>query len=95
MGSVERINFAVPPPGYFREPGTEFVRQGHGKRRTMAEAWTRWKERRDPPGLVLRHGPHGLGFIALGKNSPIYGAHDWEPEARAAAWNWCLATRWT
>lgn len=47
----ERFDFTKPPPGHYRDldhPG--YVRQGHGKLRLLADAWVRWKTKRDPPG---------------------------------------------
>lgn len=47
----ERFDFAKPPPGHYwdlNHPG--YVRQGHGKLRLLADAWARWKLKRNPPG---------------------------------------------
>ena len=49
----ERFDFSKPPPGHYRDlqhPG--YVRQGHGKLRLLADAWARWKSKRDPPGMA-------------------------------------------
>lgn len=49
---AERFDFSEPPPGHYRDlahPG--YVRQGHGRLRLLADAWTRWKAKRDPPGM--------------------------------------------
>jgi hypothetical protein len=48
----ERFDFTNPPPGHYRDlahPG--YVRQGHGRLRLLADAWARWKAKRDPPGM--------------------------------------------
>ena len=98
MGSVERYDFSRPPPGYFREPGTEFVRQGHGKRRTLTEAWARWKTRRDPPGMEVQAGASGQSWgwgphnIVVGdrKHGQWFTGAASEEKARAAAWDWYL-----
>ena len=48
----ERFDFTKPPPGHSRDPAHPgYVRQGHGRLRLLADAWARWKAKRDPPGM--------------------------------------------
>lgn len=49
----ERFNFDAPPPGHFWDPQHPgYVRQRRGKLRLLADAWARWKLKRDPPGAA-------------------------------------------
>lgn len=90
MADIERFDFDGPPPGYYREPGSDLVRQGHGKARTLAEAWARWRAVRDPPGMETREwtGPDKAwiwSVVAMPERRGLAGS----PEAaRAAAWGW-------
>lgn len=53
----ERFDFSRPPPGHYRDmQHLGYVRQGHGKLRPLAEAWARWKLKRDPPGMADNRG---------------------------------------
>ena len=96
--TAERLDRSRPPPGY----RTLFEHSKHYCEATVYEpawradveaaaidaAWAHHEAQNDPPGLTLRQGPHGLGFIALGKDSPVIGMFDWLEQARSAAWQW-------
>lgn len=87
---VERFDFAEPPPGHFWDVGNRnrgLVRQGHGRARHITEAWSRWKEKRDPPGM------YEVWYRAFAANiEPPYpkgaGAREREEAIRSAAWRW-------
>lgn len=76
---IHRFDYNKPPPGYLDDWLGMVVN---------ARRWAQHKAHNDPPGLTTRRGPHGAGFIIGERNSPIYGAHDSDEAARAAAWAW-------
>lgn len=79
---VERLNRSKPPPGHYLDPEHhDRVRQGHGKPRSLAEAWERWESKRDPPGMLVTA---GCWFAEGGPgHAPVDGGIG---EVRKAAW---------